>query len=363
MRDAGIDILEQDHFHDVLRLEQLRAERSGGRFVLMLLDSTKLLAAGGSQDAVSDLLEVMQRVTRATDITGWYRAGEVVGTIFVEIGNADEKSVGKALLSKVIDALTESFNIHHIKHIQISFHTFPDDWNVDEEHLLAEPAFHQHALAGPGRTSIAIKRTMDVVGSAMTLILLFPLMLAIAIVIKLTSKGPVLFRQKRVGQYGKPFTFFKFRSMRNKNDSSAHQAFVKQLITEKKGSSGLSEGESKVHKIQADPRITSVGRILRKSSLDELPQLFNVLVGDMSLVGPRPPIPYEVKHYDIWHRRRLLEVKPGLTGLWQVSGRSRIGFDDMVRLDLKYARTWTIWLDIKILLKTPWVVISGDGAY
>ena len=118
-----------------------------------------------------------------------------------------------------------------------------------------------------------------------------------------------------------------------------------------------------VFKITNDPRITPIGRVLRRSSLDELPQFLNVLIGDMSLVGPRPPIPYEVECYDIWHRRRLLAVKPGITGLWQVSGRSKVGFDDMVRLDLKYARSWSIWLDIKILIKTPHAVLSGEGAF
>jgi lipopolysaccharide/colanic/teichoic acid biosynthesis glycosyltransferase len=121
--------------------------------------------------------------------------------------------------------------------------------------------------------------------------------------------------------------------------------------------------EATIYKIVNDPRVTPIGRVLRRSSLDELPQFFNVLKGDMSLVGPRPPLPYEFERYSAWHRRRVLEVKPGLTGLWQVYGRSRTNFDEMVRLDLQYARQWSLWLDLKILLKTPVVVIFGTGAY
>jgi lipopolysaccharide/colanic/teichoic acid biosynthesis glycosyltransferase len=137
--------------------------------------------------------------------------------------------------------------------------------------------------------------------------------------------------------------------------------YVKRLIEGNASPDAATNG--RVYKITADPRLTRVGRFLRRTSLDELPQFLNVLRGDMSMVGPRPPIPYELEAYDVWHRRRLLEVKPGITGLWQVSGRSRIPFDDMVRLDLRYAKTWSLWLDFRILLRTPRAVFSGEGAY
>jgi lipopolysaccharide/colanic/teichoic acid biosynthesis glycosyltransferase len=146
-----------------------------------------------------------------------------------------------------------------------------------------------------------------------------------------------------------------------KSDPKIHQNYVKQFISGKQ--SAQSGGRKGIFKIQDDPRITPVGRFLRRTSLDELPQFLNVLKGEMSLVGPRPPIPYEIETYELWHRRRFLEVKPGITGLWQVEGRSRTRFDDMVRLDLKYARTWSPWLDIKILLRTPTAVFWGDGAF
>jgi lipopolysaccharide/colanic/teichoic acid biosynthesis glycosyltransferase len=185
--------------------------------------------------------------------------------------------------------------------------------------------------------------------------------LAIAIAIKLTSKGPVLFKQKRVGQYGVGFTFLKFRSMRFLNDPKIHQEYVKRLIAGKDDCK-QADGNGGAYKLQHDPRITPLGRFLRRTSLDELPQFFNVLRGDMSLVGPRPPIPYETEVYDIWHRRRFFEVKPGITGLWQVKGRSKVKFDDMVRLDIQYTREWSLGLDLKILLETPGALFFGKGA-
>jgi lipopolysaccharide/colanic/teichoic acid biosynthesis glycosyltransferase len=147
------------------------------------------------------------------------------------------------------------------------------------------------------------------------------------------------------------------------NDPKIHHDYVQQLIAGKAAKQSESETEPVVYKITSDPRVTPVGKFLRKLSLDEFPQFWNVLRGEMSLVGPRPPLPYEFELYDDWHRRRVFEMKPGVTGLWQVSGRSRICFDDMVRLDLRYSQCWSLWLDLKILLVTPLVVLMGDGAY
>jgi lipopolysaccharide/colanic/teichoic acid biosynthesis glycosyltransferase len=170
----------------------------------------------------------------------------------------------------------------------------------------------------------------------------------------------VLFKQTRIGQRGQKFQMLKFRSMRPNAGSAIHQDYVTWFIN----SSGKQPAgtDSGVFKITNDPRITPIGRILRNTSLDELPQFLNVLMGQMSLVGPRPPVPYEVEQYKPWHCRRLLEAKPGITGLWQVTGRSRTTFDEMVRLDLRYARSYSLWMDIRILLATPKAVISGKGA-
>jgi lipopolysaccharide/colanic/teichoic acid biosynthesis glycosyltransferase len=204
---------------------------------------------------------------------------------------------------------------------------------------------------------------MDIVGSTVALILLAPVFLLLAIIIKMTSKGPVLFRQQRVGQFGARFEFLKFRSMAVSTDAGIHKEFVQNFIAGKAQPAATAIDQKVVYKITSDPRVTWIGRFMRRTSLDELPQFWNVLIGEMSLVGPRPPIPYEIEAYDTWHRRRLLEAKPGITGLWQVHGRSRTTFDEMVRLDLRYSRTWSPLLDLKILLQTPRAVISGDGAY
>jgi lipopolysaccharide/colanic/teichoic acid biosynthesis glycosyltransferase len=190
------------------------------------------------------------------------------------------------------------------------------------------------------------------------MLLFLPIFVTLAILVKLTSRGPVFFCQKRVGQNGKLFDFYKFRSMYVDNDPELHREYVTQLI---KGGKHLQQANG-LYKLVNDPRVTRLGRFLRKSSLDELPQFFNVLRGEMSLVGPRPPLPYEFAHYRTWHRRRVLEVKPGLTGLWQVKGRSRTTFDEMVRMDLHYARTWSLWMDIKIILQTPAAMFTSTGA-
>jgi lipopolysaccharide/colanic/teichoic acid biosynthesis glycosyltransferase len=178
----------------------------------------------------------------------------------------------------------------------------------------------------------------------------------VATLIKLTSRGQVFFKQRRVGQFGQEFTFIKFRSMVVNNDPDIHRKYVEALIQNKAGGNGE-------FKIKNDPRVTPIGRFLRRTSLDELPQFLNTLKGDMSLVGPRPPIPYEMEKYALWHRRRVLEAKPGITGIWQVHGRSRTTFDEMVRMDLRYIRNRSFWLDLKLLLKTPYAVLKGNGAY
>jgi lipopolysaccharide/colanic/teichoic acid biosynthesis glycosyltransferase len=200
-----------------------------------------------------------------------------------------------------------------------------------------------------------LKRVIDVVLCATALLVLLPFLVALALAIKLHSPGPVLFRQTRVGKDGKTFTFLKFRSMRVNADTSIHRAHMEQLI--KNGSSMPANGKSA--KLEGDPRITGLGRILRKTSLDELPQLINVLQGEMSLVGPRPPIPYEVELYQAWHKRRF-EVLPGITGWWQVKGRNRVSFDDAMRMDVFYVDHLSFWVDLKIVILTPLAMLTGN---
>jgi exopolysaccharide biosynthesis polyprenyl glycosylphosphotransferase len=200
-----------------------------------------------------------------------------------------------------------------------------------------------------------VKRLMDLLFSMTALVVCAPAFLIIAALVRLGSPGPIFFRQRRVGQFGKEFNFIKFRTMHVSVDSAIHKEYVTRLTEG-------SEKSTAVYKIRMDPRVTPIGRFLRKTSLDELPQFFNVLRGEMSLVGPRPPIPYEVQVYQPWHMRRLI-AKPGITGLWQVEGRSRITFDEMVKMDIWYCENRSFWLDLRILLKTPLAIFSVSGAY
>lgn len=201
------------------------------------------------------------------------------------------------------------------------------------------------------------RRFIDLLGAAVAIVLLSPLLIALAIAIRLDSPGPALFRQRRVGLGGREFTVFKFRSMRSGADSRGHRDYVTALI--KGEADGV--GEENLYKLAVDDRITPVGRWIRRWSLDELPQLFNVIAGDMSLVGPRPAIPYEVAEYPSWYLDRFA-VKPGMTGLWQVSGRNERTYEEMVRLDIEYAERRSLFLDLSILARTPFTVLARRGA-
>jgi lipopolysaccharide/colanic/teichoic acid biosynthesis glycosyltransferase len=206
------------------------------------------------------------------------------------------------------------------------------------------------------------KRAFDLVVATMMLIVLSPGMLVVSLLVKKSSSGPVLFAQERLGRDGKPFKFFKFRSMEHNSDDAIHRQFVAMFIGgDDDGCVDRNEGDQ-VFKMKLDPRVTPIGSLLRKTSLDELPQLFNIIMGDMSLVGPRPPIAYEIENYLPWHMERLKAV-PGLTGLWQVSGRSSVSFEEMVRLDIRYINNWSPWQDFKIILKTIPVVLQGTGGF
>ncbi len=199
-------------------------------------------------------------------------------------------------------------------------------------------------------------RSVDIVFSLAGLILVSPMFLTMAVLIKCTSKGPVLFKQRRVGKFGREFSYLKFRSMYTNTDSAIHEKYVRQLIEQKNQASSGTGDTKPVFKIVNDPRITRIGHFLRKSSLDELPQFINVLRGEMSLVGPRPPILYEWACYKAWHRQRM-EVTPGITGLWQIDDRDRMTFDEMVHLDLEYARKRSFWLYLKTIIATPKAVL------
>jgi lipopolysaccharide/colanic/teichoic acid biosynthesis glycosyltransferase len=352
----------EEAFRTVLTLERRRAERSLNPFVLMLLDAHK--ENGTARSILLETVAIVKSTARETDAVGWYKDGEILGVIFTEVGKEDCALAGEILRAKIRTSFQEKLGAEIAAKIAISVHLFPEKWDRNHPNWVADaklyPDLDSHAP--PKKISLAIKRAMDILGSASLLLLLSPLLVAIAIIIKLTSDGPVLFKQERLGRGGQRFKCLKFRSMYVNNDPKIHQEYVQKYIEGNKAPTSDTSAPT-VFKITKDPRVTSIGLFLRKSSLDEVPQFLNVLCGEMSLVGPRPPVPYEFEVYDIWHRRRVLEVKPGVTGLWQVSGRSRLTFDEMVRLDLQYCRTWSLWLDLKILLATPRAVISGEGAY
>jgi lipopolysaccharide/colanic/teichoic acid biosynthesis glycosyltransferase len=196
---------------------------------------------------------------------------------------------------------------------------------------------------------------MDVSVALALLLILSPVWLVCSILIKLTSRGPVIFRQERIGAEGKPFVVYKFRTMRADNSDEVHRAFVTTYIL---GSLKLTEGAA--YKIPRDARVTGIGRFMRKLSIDELPQLLNVVRGQMSIVGPRPPLAYEVEKYETWQLARL-SVRPGITGLWQVSGRNRLSFAEMCQLDIDYINSWSVRRDLAIMVRTPWVMLVDAG--
>jgi len=357
----GKPVLPEEMFLHMLCLERKRAERAGRAFVLVVLEGEALLRQ--SRGAAGRVVEALSRSVRETDLLGWHRAGAALGLLLTEIGTADPASIRRTMLDTINANLHHDLESSEVESLRISFHFFPEErgdqsgggWS--DRKLYPDLERHRRTKKVP----LLIKRVIDLGTSLVALVLLSPVLALIAAAIKLNSKGPVLFRQTRVGQHGVSFPCLKFRSMRMDSDPKVHREFVNEFIRGSANAPATPQG--KVYKIKDDPRVTTVGRLLRKTSLDELPQLWNVLVGEMSLVGPRPPIPYELESYKIWHRRRILEVKPGVTGLWQVYGRSRTTFDEMVRMDLRYARRWSLWLDLKIIVMTPVALLSGEGAY
>lgn len=358
------ELLGEDSFKRMIALERKRSERSHEPFLLMLVDVMENSDSPTAHKVLDRMVSVLMNASRDTDIAGWYREGATLGVMFTELLTNDKSLIVNTILGRVRSLVREELEGDEYDRVNISFHFFPDEWDHSDTETPTNTTLYPD-LMNPGarkKSMLMVKRALDIFVSALVLLILSPIYLAIAVAIKITSEGPVLFRQQRVGQYGKLFTVLKFRSMKVNNDHSVHKDYVMKLI-KNQAESKAAEGGQGVYKLTADSRITAVGRLLRRTSLDELPQIINVLTGDMSLVGPRPPIPYELAAYQTWHRRRILEAKPGVTGLWQVTGRSSVKFDDMVRLDLRYATSWSLWMDIKILLMTPRAVIKGAGAY
>jgi lipopolysaccharide/colanic/teichoic acid biosynthesis glycosyltransferase len=377
--DRELGLYSRKYFLARLGEERDRTRRTGSPFSLLIADVERIARALAGQSKGKaprrlhrDLVRSLMSSSRKTDIKGWFEQNEV-GIILPGTAIAGALKYREKILHRIEKEwkgiqggqLEEFIRILSFGDAETSQGgSNPDgsgkaeEPNTPKDYRLHEAIF----TASNSATERAAKRMIDVVGSLMGLGVASVPMLVVAALIKLTSAGPVMFRQERVGFLGRRFVLFKFRSMVVNADPKIHESYVSNLINGKNENINRGTREKPFYKQTHDPRVTPIGRVIRKFSLDELPQLFNVLKGDMSLVGPRPPIPYEVEHYKLWHTGRFFEVKPGLTGLWQVTARSRTSFDDMVRLDLQYANHWSLWLDLKIILKTFPALFTAHGA-
>jgi lipopolysaccharide/colanic/teichoic acid biosynthesis glycosyltransferase len=355
---AGSRLYPEELFAKLYHQECKRSERSSMPFLLMLIDVSCLIAAGPSRHLES-IENFLEDSTRDYDLKGWYRAGRIIGIIFAEHQCIEGAVLKERILRGFRTApgsgpvempLLKIYRIRGISSEKI-------DIDMEESGKVEKIRRKNDSRCRSGFR----KRMVDIIGAAFGIVIFSPFFLMIAILVKATSRGPVFFGQERIGKDGMPFQMLKFRSMYVDNDDSPHREFVTKLIQgEIRGASG--ELGEKIYKIRNDPRVTPIGRLIRKTSLDELPQFFNVLKGDMSLVGPRPALSYEVAQYDLWHRRRV-SAKPGITGLWQVEGRSHTTFDGMVRMDIRYIERWSVLLDLLLIIKTPFSLVSAKGAY
>lgn len=359
---AGV-VLPEQAFRRILILERKRSERSGDPFLLVCLHVRGLQGETGQVDPVvrDTVFSCLVSSLRETDIVGWHQDQEIAAALLTELGDASPERIRQVVMDKLEQGLRESLPAEVRAQIRLEVYFFPESSMEELPDDLREVLYPDLGPSRDRTLASRAKRAIDIIGSLTLLIGLCWLFALIALAIKLTSDGPVFFRQRRLGQYGRPFEFLKFRSMYTNTDSRVHEEYVQNYIKQGKSATADETGKP-IFKLVQDPRVTPVGRFLRKASLDELPQFINVLKGDMSLVGPRPPIPYELRNYSLWHRRRILEVKPGITGVWQVYGRSRTTFDEMVRMDLHYARHWSLGMDLRLLALTPVAVLRGDGA-
>jgi lipopolysaccharide/colanic/teichoic acid biosynthesis glycosyltransferase len=348
-------VVSEDVFRTVILRERKRADRFSQPLFLLVM-SVDDQPTDGTSPEWSRVIDALAAVKRKSDVVGWLDSQSVLGIIVPDV-QGSHTEIAEQLCRRFRQELETRLGRGALAALSIRLRIHPGP--ASDDILLIDTDYRgTHTVSRA--IYPAVKRACDVVGSASLLLLLSPLLLLIAVLVRLNSRGPVLFRQKRVGHKERPFTMLKFRTMYVEADHTLHQRFVSSFITA--SNTATVSTEDAPFKLSDDPRVTRIGAVLRKTSADELPQLWNVLKGEMSLVGPRPPLDYEVERYAPWHRRRVMDVKPGVTGLWQVKGRSRTTFDQMVRLDLQYAKTCSLWSDVKILCATPVAVISGKGA-
>jgi len=379
--DPETGLYSRNFFLLRLKEERERTKRNGSAFSLLIADVEAISTAvngkstRATQTYQKKLAEWFVQKSRKTDTKGWFDL-KTVGILMPDTKNPGASRFKDKISNQLRQEWPGAETVNLEEFIRIS--TFPE--SSSDKNRLTPPnqGNGRDSQSNPENTTVyadilsrnlftslkrLAKRIFDIAGALFGIVIASPLMLIITVCIKLSSPGPAFFRQERIGLLGRRFTFLKFRSMVTNADQTIHEGYITDLINGQHSKINRGTETQPLYKINDDPRVTRLGHILRKTSLDELPQLFNILKGDMSIVGPRPPIPYELEKYRLWHCSRVFEVKPGLTGLWQVSGRSRTSFDDMVRLDLQYADHWSFWLDIKIILKTFRAVLSTAGAY
>ena len=350
-------ILSERQFKRTLYNERMRTERSKIPLTVVFIDVSKITDKLRMQrKKITKLTEqlscIVDSCTRTTDFCGWYESNRIFSIIFTDTKNTANKTV----LQKLRKKFEEPLNGLIAGEFDIAAVSFPLSDSKETGSAIFSVYPNKRDTVSE-RMFLSVKRVIDILGGVAGVLFFSPLFLLIPLLIRADSSGPVFFRQKRVGEGGKIFDLYKFRSMYVNTNESIHQAYVSSLIK------GDAENEKGIYKIENDPRVTKIGRVLRKLSLDELPQFLNVLKGNMSLVGPRPPIPYETAEYELWHLRRVMECKPGLTGIWQVEGRSKTNFNEMVRMDLEYIKKRSLLFDIEIILKTPWALLTAKGAF
>lgn len=337
--------------------EWRRSERNGRPKILVLIQGLN------AEKVRQRIIHLLSLAFRETDLIGWCTAETTLGLLLLELGGSEVKDALEVVRNKIRNQVLSKIGASSAA-ITIEFHVVPPYSSAGTGTANREDIFEvlwSEMRAGQ-RILDGVKRTIDICASLLLLTALSPLLAVIAVCIRMTSSGPAFFRQGRVGFRAQIFSMYKFRTMIVGCDDKAHREYVARFISGR-AEEHLDENGHSVFKLTNDQRITRIGCFLRRTSLDELPQLWNVLRGDMSLVGPRPPLPYEVERYELWHRRRVYDLKPGITGLWQVRGRSRCTFDEMTRMDLQHEKPHSLALYFRVLLATPNAVINGHGAH
>ena len=347
-------ICSQEGFRDSIEREDARARRSGGTFSVV---DFYVKDAGSEGKVVTNLLDVLHRRLRSTDEVGWLTKHHV-GVLLYGTAFEEARLFAQSIMQLIPVVVKPSYTIYNYPMQHHGDTSRPAGEHTTDRAALNSEMIQKNEVKTIRELDLLYsyamplwKRTLDVVGSAFLLLIFSPLFLALSCYIKLVSPGPVMFRQTRLGYGGKLFTLYKFRTMAVNVSTETHRRYLSEIIHE-----GDDQEVSGRPMVKPDnPQVIPCGRFFRAAGIDELPQLVNVLRGEMSLVGPRPPIPYEVKEYARWHTGRF-DTVPGMTGLWQVSGKNTLTFKQMVRLDIRYARQKSFWLDMKILCATPLVL-------